>query len=44
MHFRGLVEADVLERRLHGDAFIEAVQVEAAVNDGVEAFLRAYAP
>jgi AcrR family transcriptional regulator len=44
MHFRGLVEADVLERRLHGDAFIEAAQVEAAVNGGVEAFLRAYAP
>jgi len=34
----------VLERRLHGDALIEATQVKAAVNDGVEASLRAYAP
>lgn len=44
MHFRGLIEADVLERRLHGDATITAQDVEIAVSAGVQAFLRAYAP
>lgn len=42
MHFRGLVEADLLERRLHGDDSITAEDVETAVTVGVEAFLRAY--
>ncbi|QUD90353.1 TetR/AcrR family transcriptional regulator [Phenylobacterium montanum] len=44
LHYRGLVEADILERRLHGDTTITAGQIDAAVKDGVEAFLRAYAP
>lgn len=44
IHFRGLVEADVLERRLTGERFVTSAQIETAVQQGVEAFLRAYAP
>jgi len=44
IHFRGLVEADVLERRLHGERLVTKDQIKAAVEQGVEAFLRAYAP
>jgi len=44
IHFRGLVEADVLERRLNGERLVTNAQVETAVNEGVAAFLRAYAP
>jgi len=44
MHFRGLIEADILEDRLHADRPVTAERVEAAVTDGVEAFLRAYDP
>ncbi|HET6972028.1 MAG TPA: TetR/AcrR family transcriptional regulator [Phenylobacterium sp.] len=43
-HFRGMIEVDLLERRLHGDPNITAHEVERAVNAGVETFLRAYAP
>jgi len=42
--FRGMIEADLVERRLHGDATITAHEVETAVTMGVEAFLRAYEP
>ena len=41
--FRGLVEADLVERRLHGDMTITDHEVERAVVEGVGAFLRAYA-
>ena len=44
IHFRGLVEADILERRLNGERMVTKDQIEAAVEQGVEAFLRAYAP
>lgn len=44
LHFRGLIEADVIERRMHGDRTVTPEQIEAAVKEGVEAFLRAYAP
>lgn len=44
IHFRGLVEADVLERRLNGERLVTSAQIETAVEQGVEAFLRAYAP
>jgi AcrR family transcriptional regulator len=44
IHFRGLVEADVLERRINGERFVTNAQVDTAVEQGVEAFLRAYAP
>ena len=44
IHFRGLVEADVLERRLNGERLVTNAQIETAVEKGVEAFLRAYAP
>ena len=44
IHFRGLVEADVLERRLNGERLVTNAQVETAIEQGVEAFLRAYAP
>lgn len=43
MHFRGVIEADLVERRLHGDESISPEEVEAAVLSGTEAFLRAYA-
>lgn len=43
MHFRGVIEADLVERRLHGDETISPEEVEAAVLSGTEAFLRAYA-
>jgi AcrR family transcriptional regulator len=44
LHFRGLIEADIIERCMHGDRTVTPGQIEAAVKDGVEAFLRAYAP
>ena len=44
IHFRGLVEADVLERRLSGERLVTSAQIETAVQQGVEVFLRAYAP
>ena len=40
--FRGLIEADLVERRLHGDTTITDHAVERAAVEGVEAFLRAY--
>jgi len=43
-HFRGLVEADLVERRLHGETIITAHEMKTAVEAGVNAFLRAYAP
>lgn len=43
MHFRGLTESDLLERRLHGDQTITARDIKIAVTSGTEAFLRAYA-
>ena len=43
IHFRGLVEADVLERRMNGERLVTNAQVETAVEQGVAAFLRAYA-
>ncbi len=42
MHFRGLIESDLLERRLHGDDKITPKDVETAVTLGVDAFIRAY--
>jgi AcrR family transcriptional regulator len=42
-HFRGLVEADLVERRLHGERTITAHEIKKAVEGGVDAFLRAYA-
>lgn len=44
IHFRGLVEADVLERRMNGERLVTNVQIDTAVEQGVDAFLRAYAP
>lgn len=41
-HFRGLIEADLVERRLHGDPAITAHELETAVDAGVETFLLAY--
>jgi len=42
MHFRGLIEGDLVERRLHGEPEIAAEEVDAAIVFGAEAFLRAY--
>ena len=42
--FRGMIEVDLVERRLHGDQTITAHEVERAASEGVQAFLRAYAP
>jgi hypothetical protein len=44
IHFRGLVEADVLERRMNGERLVTNAQIDTAIDQGVEAFLRAYAP
>jgi hypothetical protein len=44
LHFRGLVEADILDRRLNGERAITNDHVDIAVKEGVPAFLRAYAP
>lgn len=42
--FRGMIEVDLVERRLHGNSTITAHEVERAATEGVQAFLRAYAP
>lgn len=42
MHFRGLIESDLLERRLHGDQTITARDIETAAMGGIDTFLRAY--
>ncbi len=42
-HLRGLIEADLIERGLHGDRSITAHELETAATAGVDAFLRAYA-
>jgi AcrR family transcriptional regulator len=42
-HFRALVEADLVERRLHGETHITAHEIKTAVDTGVDVFLRAYA-
>lgn len=42
-HFRGLIEADLLERRLHGVS-VSPKEVVTAIKDGVAVFLRAYGP
>lgn len=44
IHFRGLVEADVLERRMNGERLVTNSQIDTAVEQGVDVFLRAYAP
>jgi AcrR family transcriptional regulator len=41
-HYRGLIEADLVERALHGDSAVTAHEIETAVTKGVDAFLRAY--
>jgi AcrR family transcriptional regulator len=41
-HFRGLVEADLVERRLHGERTITAHEIKTAAEAGVDVFLRAY--
>lgn len=43
-HLRGMMEADLVERRLHGDQTITAHEIERAASEGVDAFLRAYGP
>jgi AcrR family transcriptional regulator len=42
--FRGMIEVDLVERRLHGDSTITTHEVERAASEGVQTFLRAYAP
>jgi hypothetical protein len=42
--FRGMIEVDLVERGLHGDSTITTHEVERAAFEGVQAFLRAYAP
>lgn len=44
LQFRGMIEVDLVERRLHGDTTITAHEVERAASEGAQAFLRAYAP
>ncbi|MGZ9042732.1 MAG: TetR/AcrR family transcriptional regulator [Allosphingosinicella sp.] len=42
MHFRGLIESDLVERRLHGDDAITPQEIDTAITTGVDAFVRAY--
>lgn len=42
-HFRGLVEVDLVERRLNGEKIITAHEIKNAADAGVDPFLRAYA-
>ena len=44
IHLLALVEADLLDRHLHGDRTITPEMIEEQIHLGVEAFLRAYAP
>lgn len=44
VHFRGLIESDLLERLLHGDKSVTPQEIQAAATMGAETFLRAYAP
>lgn len=43
IHLLALIEADLLERHLHGDKAITAEMIEEQIHLGVDAFLRAYA-
>jgi AcrR family transcriptional regulator len=43
LHLKGLLDADLLDQRLHGMTLAEvAGEVEAVARDGVDAFFRAY--
>jgi AcrR family transcriptional regulator len=42
IHFRGLVEADVLERRMNGERLAINAKFQASLEQGVDVFLRAY--
>lgn len=42
--FRGMIELDLVERGLHGDQTITVHEMERAASEGVNSFLRAYAP
>lgn len=44
IHLLALVEADLLDRHLHGDKSITPEMIDEQIHFGVEAFLRAYAP
>ena len=44
IHLLALVEADLLDRHLHGDRTITPDMIEEQIHLGIEAFLRAYAP
>jgi AcrR family transcriptional regulator len=44
VHLLALIEADLLERHLHGDRNVTREMIEEQVHTGVEVFLRAYAP
>ncbi|MCB2073661.1 MAG: TetR/AcrR family transcriptional regulator [Novosphingobium sp.] len=44
IHLLGLIEADLVSRHLQGDKTITPGMLEEQVHQGVEAFLRAYAP
>jgi AcrR family transcriptional regulator len=44
LHFRGLIESDLVERGMHGDKTVTPDEIGSAVIEGVDAFLRAYAP
>ena len=44
IHLLALIEADVLDRHLHGDRTLTAEAIAEQVHQGVDTFLRAYAP
>ena len=42
--FRGMIEGELVERRLHGDLTITEAALETSVAEGVKVFMRAYGP
>lgn len=42
--FRSLIEVDIPDRCMHGDGSVTQHEIAAAIESGVETFLRAYAP
>jgi hypothetical protein len=44
IHLLALIEADVIDRHLHGDRTVTPELVEEQIHQGIDCFLRAYAP
>lgn len=44
IHLLALIEADVIDRHLHGDGTVTDQLVEEQIHQGIDCFLRAYGP